>query len=76
MKVKIINGSGWYSHKVGDVVEVEVGAEVSISREYGNGLRSWFTATFKEYIPQTNQIIVFNNNKVEVYDESEVELCN
>ena len=56
--------------------EVEVGAEVSISREYENGLRSWFTATFKEYIPQTNQIIVFNNNKVEVYDESEVELCN
>ena len=31
---------------------------------------------FHSYIPQTNQIIVLNGNKVEVYQESEVSPCN
>jgi outer membrane lipoprotein-sorting protein len=30
----------------------------------------------EEYVKETNQIIVFNGNKVEVYNESEVSLFN
>lgn len=54
--------------------KVEVGSKVKLVKEYENGIVSWFTATFKEYIEETNQIIVLNGNKVEVYDEDRVEL--
>ena len=53
-----------------DWTNVEVGTELKFTdgRVYGK-------ITFKEWIPQTSQIIVFNGNKVEVYNEDEVELC-
>jgi outer membrane lipoprotein-sorting protein len=35
-----------------------------------------YNCTFKEYVKETNQIIVFNGNKVEVYNQSEVSLFN
>lgn len=49
--------------------KVEVGTKLKFTdgRVYGK-------ITFKEWIEQTQQIIVFNGNKVEVYNENEVEL--
>lgn len=62
--------------------KVTVGTKLTIRREFksDNPMVKYIATinnncTFKEYIPQTNQIIVFNDNKVEVYDASEVELC-
>ena len=53
-----------------DWTRVEVGTKLKFTdgRVYGK-------ITFKEWIEQTQQIIVFNGNKVEVYYEDEVELC-
>ena len=54
---------------------VKVGTEVEIKIDKGDC--GWsYNCTFKEYVKETNQIIVFNGNKVEVYNESEVSLCN
>ena len=53
-----------------DWSKVEVGAKICII----NNQFSRAILKFKEYIPQTSQIIVFNGNKVEVYNEDEVEL--
>ena len=52
-----------------DWTRVEVGTKLKFTdwRVYGK-------ITFKEWIEQTQQIIVFNCNKVEVYNEDEVEL--
>ena len=56
--------------KATDWTKVEVGTKLKFTdgRVYGK-------ITFKEWIEQTQQIIVFNGNKVEVYNEDEVELC-
>lgn len=53
-----------------DWSKVEVGAKICIiNNQFARAILK-----FKEYIPQTSQIIVFNGNKVEVYNEDEVEL--
>lgn len=57
-----------------DWSKVEVGADVKVKVVKVDC--GWtFNCKFKEYVKETNQIIVFNDNKVEVYDASEVELC-
>lgn len=55
--------------KTTDWIKVEVGTKLKFTdgRVYGK-------ITFKEWIEQTQQVIVFNGNKVEVYNEDEVEL--
>ena len=58
-----------------DWSNVEAGTEVKVKIDKGDC--DWsFNCTFKEYVKETNQIIVFNSNKVEVYNESEVSQCN
>ena len=58
-----------------DWSSVAIGTEVEIKIDKGDC--GWsYNCTFKEYVKETNQIIVFNGNKVEVYNESEVSLCN
>ena len=58
-----------------DWSSVAIGTEVEIKTDKGDCVWS-YNCTFKEYVKETNQIIVFNGNKVEVYNESEVSLCN
>ena len=58
-----------------DWSSVAIGTEVEIKIDKGDC--GWsYNCTFKEYVKETNQIIVSNGNKVEVYNESEVSLCN
>lgn len=58
-----------------DWSKVEVGSRVRITSTNVTMGLARLSTTFKEYIQQTSQIIIFNGNKVEVYNESEVELC-
>jgi len=66
---------GYELYQSTDWSKVEVGTGVNVKIDHGNGTATGFKATFHSYIPQTNQIIVFNTNKVEVYNSSEVSLC-
>ena len=71
---------GYELYSSTDWSEVEVGTEVKFTKEFLfswnlNGTRiNLDNLKFKEWIPQTQQIIIFNGNKVEVYNEYEVEL--
>lgn len=64
-----------------DWSKVEVGARLSLTRACLSTNRMTGKSIdlgnlkFKEYVKETDQIILFNGNKVEVYDASEVELC-
>ena len=58
-----------------DWTKVEVGAELKVVIEHGNGMATGFKANFHSYLSATKQILVINGNKVEVYNEDEVELC-
>jgi hypothetical protein len=53
-----------------DWTKVEVGSKL----KFTDG-RVYSKITFKEWIEQTQQVIIFNGNKVEVYNEDEVELA-
>ena len=57
-----------------DWTKVEVGAEVKVVIEHENGMATGFKANFHSYLSATKQILVMNGNKVEVYNEDEVEL--
>lgn len=58
-----------------DWSSVDIGTEIKLKIDKGDC--GWsFNCTFKEYVKETNQIIVFNGNKVEVYNQSEVSLFN
>ena len=53
---------------------IQVGTKLTFTKDYMCSYK--MIVIFHSYIPQTNQIIVLNGNKVEVYNESEVSLCN
>lgn len=58
-----------------DWSSVDIGTEIKLKIDKGDC--GWsYNCTFKEYVKETNQIIVFNGNKVEVYNQSEVSLFN
>ena len=66
---------GYELYQSTDWNKVEVGTELrKINQPTGLGALYRMT-TFKEYIPNTNQIVVFENGYVKVYNEDEVELC-
>jgi hypothetical protein len=71
---------GYELYKATDWTKVEVGTKIQFTKELLfsgklNGTRiNLDNLKFKEWIPQTQQILILNGNKVEVYNEDEVEL--